>query len=40
MPYVGSIGTSLPWIALAHNVGGPTAESAVTILEGSTNGAG
>jgi acetyl-CoA C-acetyltransferase len=27
-------------IGLAHNIGGPTAVSAVTILEGSTNGAG
>jgi acetyl-CoA C-acetyltransferase len=27
-------------VALAHNIGGPTAVSAVTILEGSANGAG
>jgi acetyl-CoA C-acetyltransferase len=27
-------------VALAHNIGGPTAVSAVTILEGSVNGAG
>ena len=27
-------------VALAHNIGGPTAASAVTILEGSVNGAG
>jgi acetyl-CoA C-acetyltransferase len=27
-------------IGLAHNIGGPTAVSAVTILEGSANGAG
>jgi acetyl-CoA C-acetyltransferase len=27
-------------IALAHNIGGPTAVSAVTILEGSAHGAG
>jgi acetyl-CoA C-acetyltransferase len=26
-------------VALAHNIGGPTAVSAVTILEGSANGA-
>jgi acetyl-CoA C-acetyltransferase len=26
-------------IGLAHNIGGPTAVSAVTILEGSSNGA-
>jgi hypothetical protein len=26
-------------VALAHNIGGPTAVSAVTILEGATNGA-
>ena len=48
MPYVASIDTYLPcWVAqvdgarisLAHNIGGPTAMSAVTILEGSANGA-
>ena len=27
-------------VALAHNIGGPTAVSAVTILEGSAHGAG
>jgi acetyl-CoA C-acetyltransferase len=27
-------------VVLAHNIGGPTAISAVTILEGSANGAG
>ena len=27
-------------VALAHNIGGPTAVSAVTILEGPANGAG
>ena len=27
------------WIRLAHNIGGPTAVSAVTILEGAAHGA-